>query len=128
MNSTAPAIDTELAQLQHETLDYFVHEANPANGLVLDKTAQNWPASIAATGLALASYPVGVERSFMTRAAAVERTLATLRFFHLSPQGPSPTRPGTRAFITTSSTCRAGGAPGAASSRRSTVGYCSPAC
>lgn len=37
---------------------------NPANGLILDKTADNWPASIAATGLALAAYPIGVERQF----------------------------------------------------------------
>jgi hypothetical protein len=41
-----------------------MREANPANGLILDKTAANWPASIAATGLALAAYPVGVERGF----------------------------------------------------------------
>ncbi len=41
-------------------------------------------------GLALAAYPIGVERGFMTRAAAVECTLATLRFFWHSPQGPEP--------------------------------------
>lgn len=45
------------------------------------------PASIAATGFALAAYPVGVERGFISRAAAVERTLTTLRFFSNSPQG-----------------------------------------
>ena len=48
----------------------------------------NSPASIAATGFALAAYPVGVERGFISRAAAVERTLTTLRFFSNSPQGP----------------------------------------
>ncbi len=85
-----PFSDAHLETLQRETFDYFVHEANPANGLIIDKTAAGWPASIAATGLALASYPVGVERSFMSRAAAVERTLATLRFFWHSPQGPEP--------------------------------------
>ena len=92
------AIQDDLATLQRETFDYFIREANPANGLILDKTEANWPASIAATGLALACYPVGVERGFMSRSAAVERTLATLRFFWNSPQGPEPDATGYRGF------------------------------
>jgi hypothetical protein len=88
----------ELETLQRETFDYFLKEVNPLNGLILDKTAQNWPASIAATGLALACYPVAVERGFMTRAAALERTLTTLRFFWTSPQGPEPDATGYRGF------------------------------
>ena len=75
-----------------------MHEANPANGLVLDKTAPDWPASIAATGFALAAYPVAVERGFMSRAASVERTLATLRFFWNSPHGPEPDATGYQGF------------------------------
>ncbi len=98
MNSKKLSSDAELEKLQRETFDYFLHEANPANGLVIDKTAENWPASIAATGLALACYPVSVERGFMTRAAAVERTLATLRFFWNSPQGPEPDATGYHGF------------------------------
>jgi hypothetical protein len=93
-----PAVDAELEKLQRETFGYFLHEANPANGLVVDKTAADWPASIAATGLALACYPVAVERGFMSRAAAVERTLATLRFFWKSPQGPEPDATGHKGF------------------------------
>lgn len=88
----------DLEHLQRQTFGYFLHETNPANGLVIDKTAENWPASIAATGLALACYPVSVERGFMLRAAAVERTLATLRFFWNSPQGPEPDATGYRGF------------------------------
>ena len=38
-------------------------------------------------GLALTTYPVGVERSFISRAHAVKRTLATLQFFWNSTQG-----------------------------------------
>ena len=94
---TRPARD-QLEQLQRDTFGYFLHEANPANGLVVDKTEANWPASIAATGLALACYPVGVERGFMPRETAVERTLATLRFFWNSPQGPEPDATGYRGF------------------------------
>ncbi|WP_164780374.1 MULTISPECIES: glucoamylase family protein [unclassified Mesorhizobium] len=88
----------DLAILQRETFDYFIHEANPDNGLILDKTEANSPASIAATGLALACYPVGVERGFMTRSAAAERTLATLHFFWNSPQGSQPDATGYRGF------------------------------
>jgi hypothetical protein len=93
------AIDeAELETLQRETFDYFIHEANPANGLILDKTKAEWPASIAATGLALAAYPVGIARGFMTRSAAVERTLTTLRFFWKSPQGSEPDATGHKGF------------------------------
>ena len=93
-----PTEDAELAQLQRESFAYFIHEANPANGLVIDKTAPNWPASIAATGLALAAYPVGIERGFWARSAAVERTLTTLRFFWNSPQGPELDATGYKGF------------------------------
>lgn len=65
---------------------------------MIDKTAADWPASIAATGLALACYPVSVERGFMSWSAAVERTLATLRFFWGSPQGSEPDATGYRGF------------------------------
>ena len=98
MISAKFAIETELQKLQQQTFDFFLHETNPANGLVIDKTAANWPSSIAATGLALACYPVSVERGFMTRAAAIERTLATLRFFCNSPQGPEPDATGYKGF------------------------------
>jgi hypothetical protein len=93
-----PSTDAELVKLQHESFNYFLYEANPVNGLIIDKTAADWPASIAATGLALAAYPVGVERGFMSRSAAVERTLNTLRFFWNSPQGTEPDATGYKGF------------------------------
>jgi hypothetical protein len=93
-----PRVDAELQNLQRESFNYFLRETNPANGLVIDKTEPNWPASIAATGLALASYPVAVERGFMQRAAAVERALTTLRFFWNSLQGPESNTTGYQGF------------------------------
>lgn len=75
-----------------------MHETNPENGLVLDKTAENWPASIAATGLALAAYPVAVERGLISHKAAIERILTTLHFFWNSPQGPEPNATGYKGF------------------------------
>ena len=88
----------DLDELQRDSFNYFLYEANAANGLVRDKTAADWPASIAAIGLALAAYPVGVERGYVSRAVAVERTVATLRFFWSSPQGPEPDATGYRGF------------------------------
>jgi hypothetical protein len=98
MTSDKPALDAELESLQRDTFSYFLHETNPKNGLVLDKTAADWPASIAATGLALASYPVAIERGFITRSAAIETVLATLRFFWGSRQGPEPDATGYKGF------------------------------
>ena len=92
------SVAAELENLQRQSFEYFVHEVNPANGRVIDKTAPNWLASIAATGLLLAAYPVGIERKFMSRAGAVERVLATLRFFWSSPHGPEPDATGYKGF------------------------------
>jgi hypothetical protein len=85
-------------ELQRESFSYFLHETNPRNGLVRDKTRKGWPASIAAVGMALAADPVGVERGFLTRKRAVRRTLATLRFFERSRQGPEPDATGHQGF------------------------------
>ena len=94
-----PASSEEMLDaLQRDAFGYFLHETNLANGLVADKTQPDAPASIAAVGFALAAYPVGVERSWMTRAEAVERTLAVLRFFWNSPQGTAPDATGYKGF------------------------------
>ena len=55
--------------------------------------------SIASVGRALAAYPVGVERGFLTRADAVVRTLTTLRYFWNSPQGTEPDAMGYKGFF-----------------------------
>jgi hypothetical protein len=89
-----------LQKLQRSTFRYFWCETNPENGLIPDNTsAAGSPASIAGVGFALASYPVGVERSFVTRAKAIERTLATLRFLWNAPHGPMPDATGHRGFF-----------------------------
>ena len=90
--------DDMLDALQRDAFEYFRHETNPTNGLVLDKTQPGAPSSIAAVGFALAAYLVGVERSWITRAEATERTLAVLRFFSASPQGTSPDATGYKGF------------------------------
>ncbi len=74
--------------LEKRSFDFFWETANPLNGLLPDR----WPnppfASIASVGFALTAYPIGVERGYISRAQARERTLATARFFRDAPQGP----------------------------------------
>ena len=98
MHSNRAAVGQLLLNLQRKAFAYFRHEVNPLNGLIQDKTAPDWPASIAATGLALACYPVAIERGLMAKGAAVERSLNTLRFFWNSPQGTQPDATGYRGF------------------------------
>lgn len=90
--------DAMLEALQRDLFAYFVDQTNPVNGLVSDRTEEGSAASIAVVGFALAGYPAAVERGYWTRAAAVERTLITLRFFSNSPQGPEPDATGFKGF------------------------------
>ena len=90
--------DKQLETLQRVTFDYFLKETNPQNGLVPDSTRQGSACSITPTGFALAAYPVGVERGFITRRDAIKRTLTTMRFFWNSPHGPEPDATGYKGF------------------------------
>ncbi|TAM94133.1 MAG: hypothetical protein EPN40_12220 [Rhodanobacteraceae bacterium] len=84
--------------LQRAAFGYFLQTVNPANGLIADTSREHSPCSIAAVGFALSAYPVAVERGWMTRADAVERTLATLRFFHDSEQSETTQATGCKGF------------------------------
>ena len=91
--------DEALDRLQRDTFGYFLVETNPRNGLVPDSTRAGAPSSIAAVGFALAAYVVGAERGFITRADAIARVLATLRFFWESPQGKDRDATGYKGFF-----------------------------
>ena len=84
--ATSASDDALLDRIQRNAFEYFIRNTNPDNGLVADTTRAGSPSSIAVVGFALSAYPVGVERGWMTRADAVERTLVTLRFFMNSDQ------------------------------------------
>lgn len=90
--------EVRLDALEHHAFDYFLNQTNPANGLVVDKSQPGAAASIAAVGFVLAAYPVGVERAWISRAEAIGRTLAALRFFRESVQGTSPDASGHKGF------------------------------
>ena len=101
--SAAPAVDWAqdpfLDTLQQRTFAWFWDTTNPANGLVPDR----WPtpsfSSVASVGFGITGYGVGVERGYVTRAEAAERTLTTLRFLWDAPQGPQQTgRAGYKGF------------------------------
>src|SRR5438034_11280300 len=98
MNELSHQQEKLLSDLQSDAFKYFVHEVNPDNGLVVDSTKEGWPCSIAAVGMALSVYPVGVERGFITREEAVDRTLRKLRFFAASEQSEDPNATGYKGF------------------------------
>ena len=76
-----------LDDLSERTFRFFWDTANPANGLIPDRYPSPSFSSIAAVGFGLSAYAVGVERGYITRAQARQRTLVTLRFFRNAPQG-----------------------------------------
>jgi hypothetical protein len=88
-----------LSSIQKDSFGFFMNEVNHDNGLILDKTAGcEWPASIAAVGMALTAYPIGVENKWMSRPHAVQRTLNTLRFFAGAEQSDAPDATGHKGF------------------------------
>ncbi len=96
--SQAPVSDETLTKLQKDTFGYFLQQTNPTNGMVADNTSEDAPATIAAIGLGLAAYTVGVERTFISRAEAVQRILVTLRFFSNSQQSNAVDATGYKGF------------------------------
>jgi hypothetical protein len=78
--------DPFLNELEERTFKFFWETANPKNGLIPDRYPTPSFASIAAVGFGLTAYPIGVERGYITRAAARDRVLVTLRYFaHSAP-------------------------------------------
>ena len=91
--------DQDLGRLQLTTLLYYLHETNPDNGLVRDKTEPGAPASIAAIGMAMAAIPVIVERGIVIREFAAKITLKRLRYLTQCQQGPEPDASGYKGFF-----------------------------
>jgi hypothetical protein len=91
--------DEELLKLQRTTVLYYLHETNPDNGLVRDKTDPTAPCSIAAVGLALATIPAIVERGVIIRKFAAKIARRRLRSLLDLPQGPEPDAAGYKGFF-----------------------------
>ncbi|MDL2717042.1 MAG: glucoamylase family protein [Acidobacteriota bacterium] len=89
-----------LDDLEQRTFRWFWDKTNPKNGLVPDREPTPSFSSVAAVGFGLTAYPIGVERGWVTRDAALERTLTTLRFLRDAPAGPAAAGvSGTRGFL-----------------------------
>lgn len=86
--TSAPIIDRLLVELQERTFRFFWETGNPQNGLIPDRYPTPSYSSIAAVGFGLTTYPIGVERGYITREQARQRVLATVRFLSNAPQGP----------------------------------------
>lgn len=85
----SPVVDPFLIELQERTFRFFWDTANPKNGLIPDRFPTPSYSSVAAVGFGLTTYPVAVERGYITRKEARKRVLTTLRFFRNAPQGHS---------------------------------------
>jgi hypothetical protein len=90
--------DALLHTLQRAAFNYFLTHCNSANGLVADRSVASSPCSIAVVGFALSSYPIAVERRWMTRDDAAQRTLSTLLFFLNSAQSEASDATGYMGF------------------------------
>jgi hypothetical protein len=86
-----PLTDDEFLDLvQVLAFDYFWYEANPATGLVRDRSSPFSASSIAAVGFGLTALGIGADHGWITREQAAERTLTTLTTLWNAPQGPEP--------------------------------------
>jgi len=81
--STPALLDT----LQHTSFNFFWTQANPANGLVKDRSTAGSPCSIAATGFGLSAICIGIDHGWVTRETGRARVLTTLNTFWNGPQG-----------------------------------------
>lgn len=81
----SPKGDVLLDDLQHRAVRFFWEQSDPKNGFTKDraanaegKPAPNNVASSASVGFALVAYPIGVERKWLSRRDALERTRTTM--------------------------------------------------
>lgn len=74
--------------IEKRTFQFFWDTSNERNGLTPDRYPSRPFASIASVGFALTAYPIGIERGWVSRTQAVDRTLTTLKFLRDLPAGP----------------------------------------
>ncbi len=73
--------------LQVTAFRYFWEQANPANGLIKDRSTAGSPASIAAVGFGLSAICTGIDHGWVSREDGRARVLTTLNTFWNGPQG-----------------------------------------
>ncbi len=79
--------DAFLDYVQQANFDYFWYAANPANGLVPDRTAAGSACSIAAEGFGLTAIGIGIDHGWISRSQGAARVLTALDTFLQKPEG-----------------------------------------
>ena len=79
--------DAFLNYVEQETFNFYWTEANPANGLIPDKSNGNGVCSIASMGFGLSCINIAIERGWITRSAGAARVLTGLQTLYNAPQG-----------------------------------------
>ena len=79
--------DQFLEYVQQTSFDYFWYLANPANGLIPDRSANGSACSVAAVGFGLTAIGIGIDHGWISRTQGASRVLTTLTTFLQGPQG-----------------------------------------
>src|SRR5262245_47403942 len=85
--AAAETTDAILDSLQYGAFRYAWDQANPANGLLRDRSQVGSPCSIAAQGFGFSAICIGVDHGWVSRATAAARVLTTLQTYWNLPQG-----------------------------------------
>ena len=76
-----------LKKIQKDSLQYFLAQTDPESGLTKDSSRPGAPASIAATGFALASFAIGSANGWLSYREAYERITRTFDTLEQSAAG-----------------------------------------
>jgi hypothetical protein len=87
-----------LKSLQSQSFNYFIKYLNAENGLIADKSQPGSHSSIAAIGLGITAYVVGIERNFITREKGIHFILTVLNFFYKGQQSTEKDAMGYKGF------------------------------
>lgn len=68
-----------LEKIQRDSFQYFIEQTNPQTGLTKDSSRNGSPASIAATGFAVASFAIGSAHGWISYQEAYRRISKTLK-------------------------------------------------
>jgi hypothetical protein len=89
-----PELPPLFGDIERRTFQFFWDTTSEINGLTPDRYPSRPFSSIAAVGFSLTAYPIGLEKGWISRDQAVDRTLLTLKFFRDLPMGPQRTGKG----------------------------------
>lgn len=81
--------DQLLDLICRKPFEFFVENVHPQTGLIRDKASSRNVSSISSIGFGLAALGIGVEREWISRDEAADRTRKILKTLYDAPQGPN---------------------------------------